>query len=242
MKKTIFYLIFFLFLNSVSYSQTFVDDSYDINFKTDTINREKFKVNFYNSLIKAYENEQKRCEILNNNILFNNFERYIESAKWVMTQDTLTDKNYRPLYYNESIINRELDKFKGKDLYSIYIILYEHNWYNGNPSQDYFLIVEAYDGYHICNVNNKVKRNFKRRLKKDEFFNNFIYYFKQLKTEIFELPRGVGSFYIMITQITKSDETKEFVFESKVNEIMYPQEEVFLKYILGFKNDLSPEF
>jgi hypothetical protein len=57
MKKTIFYLIFFLFLNSVSYSQTFVDASNDIKFKTDTINREKFKINFYNSLIKAYENE-----------------------------------------------------------------------------------------------------------------------------------------------------------------------------------------
>jgi hypothetical protein len=159
-----------------------------------------------------------------------------------MTQDTLTNKNYTPLYYNESIISRELDKFKGKDLYSIYIILYNHNWYNGDPSQDYFLIVDAYDGYHICNVNNKVKRNFKKRLKKDEFLSNFLYYFEQLKTEKYKLPRGVGSFDIMITQITKSEDTKEFVFETKVNEIMYPQEEVFLKFILGFKKDLSPEW
>lgn len=242
MKKSTFYLIFFFFFNSVAYSQTFENGSIDINFKIDTINKKKFKDNFYNSLIKAYENEQKRFKILNDTSLFNNFEQYIENAKWAMTQDTLTDKNYTPLYYNESIIFKELDRFKGKDLYTIYIIFYNHDWYNGNLSDDYFLILEAHDGYHICNVNNEVRKNFKKRLKKHEFLSNFIYYFEQLKTEKFKLRRGVGSFSIMITQITKSEDTKEFVFETKVNEIMYPQEEVFLKYILGFKNNLSPEF
>lgn len=235
-------IIFFLLVNIMAYSQTFEEASIEVNFKIDTINKKEFKIGFFNSLVEAYKNELNRCEIKNDSILNKNFKRLIENANWEKNQDTLNDSNYVLYNYNETIIFRELEKFKDENLLTIFIISYTHDWYNGSPSLDYFLIVETFDDFQICNVNKEVKRNFKKRLKKHEFLNNFIYYFEQLRTERHKLPKGVGSFGINITKITKSEDTKKFVFESKVNQIMYPQEEVFLKYILGFKKDLSPEF
>lgn len=218
--------------------------SQDWEMKLDTMRLENLRKNVYESIFKEYEDQSskaKNCSPFDSEAI-NLLDVCLEKLKVEYTNDTIA-KYIKDLDFKKEIIQEVLRSNSKKGIFTLYIINFARSKYDTFTGYDYILIAENLDSWNIFNVSKEVKNNFKKRVKKNEFFWNFEYFFNTIKTKSDYTKRcfaGVHS--ITITKIYKEKMDDTFLsFKSAINLIPACQEESFLEYILGFKNHLNPQ-
>ena len=148
--------------------------------------------------------------------------------------------NYDLNIENEIKILEKLKKeYINVEIFTLYIIDLGHSKTHNFTEYDYAIITEGLDGWNIINVENKTKRQFKKRVNKGEFYWNFEYFYSILEdNNDFDFYNFSGSRHITITKIEKENDL--LVFKTKSNYNPNDVQVSFLEYFLGFKRHLNP--
>ena len=217
--------------------------SQDWNMKLDTINLENIRENVFKSLIKEVENQQSTVISCPPSYIWapHLLECQLENLQLEYANDRI--RGNVGLEFNKQVLERVLRFNSKKEIFAIYIINFAHPKHKTFSDYDYIVITETLKGYDIFNISNEVKRNFKKRVKKNEFYWNFEYFFNTIQSKgNYEMTCFAGAHSIKITKIYKEKMDDTFLsFKSAINLIPACQEESFLEYILGFKNHLNPQ-